>query len=116
MLAAWLEHLGFLSTLARGWTGHLISSPRLQGLFLLLDIDDQGYIDVEEFIAGCCRIHGPAKAPGGVPTAFVCEVHGILLHHAHRQRMVTFMYDWSFQPLQELCSSTNRGSCNSCMF
>ena len=23
----------------------------------------KGFIDVEEFIAGCCRIHGPAKAP-----------------------------------------------------
>lgn len=73
------------------WYSMRIVHP-LQGLFLLLDIDEQGaiwihsrchlriphgchfckcshsaaptppgFIDVEEFIAGCCRIHGPAK-------------------------------------------------------
>eukprot|EP00435_Cladocopium_sp_Y103_P037488 s1576_g9.t3 len=42
------------------------------GLFLLLDIDEQGFIDVEEFIAGCCRIHGPAKAID--LTTLMCQV------------------------------------------
>ncbi|CAK9021914.1 unnamed protein product [Durusdinium trenchii] len=54
-----------------------------QSLFLLLDIDDQGYIDVEEFIAGCCRIHGPAKAID--LTTLMCQVrklHMELREHA----------------------------------
>eukprot|EP00439_Symbiodinium_sp_Y106_P060174 s1143_g8.t2 len=47
-----------------------------QGLFRLLDIDNEGSIDVEEFIAGCCRIHGPAKAID--LTTLMCQV--MLLH------------------------------------
>lgn len=60
-----------------------LSVTEARSLFLLLDIDDQGYIDVEEFIAGCCRIHGPAKAID--LTTLMCQVrklHMELREHA----------------------------------
>ena len=43
----------------------------LQNLALFLT----GFIDVEEFIAGCCRIHGPAKA---FQAALMAVLHQIL--------------------------------------
>lgn len=33
-----------------------------QGIFSLLDIDKSGIIESEEFISGCMRLRGPAKA------------------------------------------------------
>lgn len=33
-----------------------------KGLFQLLDTDRTGEIDADEFISGCCRLRGPAKA------------------------------------------------------
>merc|ERR1712032_262363 len=33
-----------------------------KGVFKLLDLDDSGSIDAEEFISGCVRLRGPAKA------------------------------------------------------
>jgi len=33
-----------------------------KGLFRLLDLDDSGSIDAEEFLSGCLRLRGPAKA------------------------------------------------------
>lgn len=60
-----------------------LSVTEARSLFLLLDIDDQGFIDVEEFIAGCCRIHGPAKAID--LTTLMCQVrklHMELRDHA----------------------------------
>jgi len=60
-----------------------LSVTEARSLFLLLDIDEQGFIDVEEFIAGCCRIHGPAKAID--LTTLMCQVrklHMELREHA----------------------------------
>merc|ERR1712217_643409 len=31
------------------------------GLFLLLDRDGNGFVDVDEFLSGCMRLKGPAK-------------------------------------------------------
>eukprot|EP00439_Symbiodinium_sp_Y106_P057293 s1143_g8.t1 len=53
-----------------------LSVTEAESLFRLLDIDNEGSIDVEEFIAGCCRIHGPAKAID--LTTLMCQV--MLLH------------------------------------
>jgi len=33
-----------------------------KGLFLMLDVDDDGVVDKEEFIQGCLRLRGPAQA------------------------------------------------------
>merc|ERR1719364_90285 len=33
-----------------------------KGLFRLLDLDGSGFIDAEEFLSGCLRLRGPAKA------------------------------------------------------
>mmetsp|Transcript_55895 Transcript_55895/g.130584 ORF Transcript_55895/g.130584 Transcript_55895/m.130584 type:complete len:711 (-) Transcript_55895:53-2185(-) len=58
-----------------------LSVTEAESLFRLLDIDNEGSIDVEEFIAGCCRIHGPAKAID--LTTLMCQV--MLLHRQWRQ-------------------------------
>ncbi|CAE7263258.1 scn4aa [Symbiodinium sp. CCMP2456] len=57
-----------------------LSVTEAESLFRLLDIDNEGSIDVEEFIAGCCRIHGPAKAID--LTTLMCQV--MLLHRQWR--------------------------------
>jgi len=54
-----------------------LSISEARSLFVLLDIDEQGYIDVEEFIAGCCRVHGPAKAID--LTTLMCQVRKLHL-------------------------------------
>merc|ERR1719517_350810 len=33
-----------------------------RGLFKLLDLDESGTINVDEFVMGCLRLRGPAKA------------------------------------------------------
>lgn len=57
-----------------------LSVTEAESLFRLLDIDNEGSIEVEEFIAGCCRIHGPAKAID--LTTLMCQV--MLLHRQWR--------------------------------
>merc|ERR1712032_324624 len=39
-----------------------VDPSEAKGVFELLDIDDSGTIDVQEFISGCVRLRGPAKA------------------------------------------------------
>merc|ERR1711998_661788 len=39
-----------------------LSLSEAEGLFHLLDAEECGVINVEDFIAGCLRIHGTAKA------------------------------------------------------
>jgi len=39
-----------------------INPCEARGLFTLLDLDNSGTIDAEEFLSGCLRIRGPAKA------------------------------------------------------
>jgi len=39
-----------------------IDTSEAQGLFLLLDRDGSGSIDADEFLSGCLRLRGPAKA------------------------------------------------------
>ncbi|CAE8589119.1 unnamed protein product [Polarella glacialis] len=54
-----------------------LSLSEAHSLFTLLDIDDEGSIDAEDFVMSCLRIHGPAKAID--LTTLMCEVH--MLHH-----------------------------------
>merc|ERR1711959_353091 len=39
-----------------------VDPSEAEGLFRLLDLDNSGSIDAEEFLNGCLRLHGPAKA------------------------------------------------------
>jgi len=39
-----------------------VNPSEAKGLFSLLDLDNSGTIDAEEFLAGCIRLRGPAKA------------------------------------------------------
>jgi hypothetical protein len=39
-----------------------VDPSEAEGIFRLLDLDDSGSIDAEEFLHGCLRLHGPAKA------------------------------------------------------
>ncbi|CAE7656973.1 NEK3 [Symbiodinium microadriaticum] len=67
----------------------------MKGLFRLLDIDNEGSIEVEEFIAGCCRIHGPAKAID--LTTLMCQV--MLLHRqwwSHAMLLEDFLHFTGF--------------------
>merc|ERR1712113_640178 len=38
-----------------------IDVSEASGLFLLLDGDGNGFVDLEEFLSGCMRLKGPAK-------------------------------------------------------
>merc|ERR1712050_414496 len=39
-----------------------LNQEEAKDLFRLLDIDDSGTLDPEEFVNGCLRLQGPAKA------------------------------------------------------
>ena len=39
-----------------------ISTDDVWSLFLLIDADDNGVIDLDEFVSGCMQLHGPAKS------------------------------------------------------
>lgn len=39
-----------------------ISTDDIWGLFLLIDADHNGVVDLEEFINGCMQLRGPAKS------------------------------------------------------
>merc|ERR1719199_1840014 len=39
-----------------------VDPSEARGLFRLLDLDGSGAIDAEEFLSGCLRLRGPAKA------------------------------------------------------
>jgi len=39
-----------------------VDMSEAKGLFTLLDIDGSGYVDADEFLSGCIRLRGPAKA------------------------------------------------------
>merc|ERR1719498_1208064 len=39
-----------------------VDPSEAKGLFRLLDLDGSGSIDAEEFLSGCLRLRGPAKA------------------------------------------------------
>jgi hypothetical protein len=39
-----------------------VDPSEARGLFRLIDIDDAGAVDFEEFLTGCLRLRGPAKA------------------------------------------------------
>jgi hypothetical protein len=39
-----------------------VDPSEAKGLFRLLDLDGSGFIDAEEFLSGCLRLRGPAKA------------------------------------------------------
>ena len=39
-----------------------ISTDDVWGLFLLIDADENGVIDLDEFVSGCMQLHGPAKS------------------------------------------------------
>jgi len=49
-----------------------LSKDEAKGLFELMDFDRTGFIDADEFIKGCLRINGPAKAIDLV--TLMCEV------------------------------------------
>eukprot|EP00913_Durusdinium_trenchii_P024235 g22754.t1 len=90
--AASRRHESFVSPFPEGLT---VMLHVCQGLFLLLDIDDQGYIDVEEFIAGCCRIHGPAKAID--LTTLMCQVRKL---HMELREHALWVVDSTIEPAQ----------------
>ncbi|CAK9102481.1 Voltage-dependent calcium channel type A subunit alpha-1 [Durusdinium trenchii] len=48
-LSAFMESLG-------------ISTDDVWTLFLLIDKDDDGLVDIEQFVAGCMQLRGPAKS------------------------------------------------------
>lgn len=50
-----------------------LSLSEAESLFKLLDFEDTGTIDAEEFVMGCLRIHGSAKAID--LTTLMCTVH-----------------------------------------
>merc|ERR1712151_485740 len=39
-----------------------VDQSEAKGLFRLLDLDDSGSVNAEEFLSGCLRLRGPAKA------------------------------------------------------
>eukprot|EP00913_Durusdinium_trenchii_P002478 g2290.t1 len=39
-----------------------ISTDDVWSLFVLIDADDNGIVDLEEFVNGCMQLHGPAKS------------------------------------------------------
>ncbi|CAE7210047.1 CACNA1A [Symbiodinium microadriaticum] len=39
-----------------------ISTQDVWSLFMIIDADRSGLIDLEEFVAGCMQLHGPAKS------------------------------------------------------
>lgn len=39
-----------------------ISTDDVWTLFLLIDVDDNGVVDIEEFVAGCMQLRGPAQS------------------------------------------------------
>lgn len=39
-----------------------ISTDDVWGLFLLLDADGNGDVDLDEFVTGCMQLRGPAKS------------------------------------------------------
>ena len=45
-------------------------SEDVWGLFLLLDADGNGAVDLDEFVNGCMQLRGPAKSY--LPLADVC--------------------------------------------
>lgn len=47
---------------AAEWKTIDVSPEEAKHLFELLDLNNEGVIDFEEFLGGCLRIHGPAKA------------------------------------------------------
>lgn len=60
----WEEFQGQLhtSTMQRYFEAIDIDMSEAEGLFRLLDINGSGAIDIEEFLNGCIRFRGPAKA------------------------------------------------------
>eukprot|EP00931_Biecheleriopsis_adriatica_P063991 TRINITY_DN38864_c0_g1_i1.p1 TRINITY_DN38864_c0_g1~~TRINITY_DN38864_c0_g1_i1.p1 ORF type:complete len:795 (+),score=166.88 TRINITY_DN38864_c0_g1_i1:107-2491(+) len=83
-----------------------LSLSEAMSLFMLLDVDDEGSIDKDEFVAGCCRIHGYAKAVD--LTALMCQVtmmHRQWLNHAL----------WVEDTLYALFSSSGRKGCSLAM-
>eukprot|EP00438_Fugacium_kawagutii_P008554 Skav206241 [mRNA] locus=scaffold1425:82614:89310:- [translate_table: standard] len=43
-------------------------------LFQIIDSDGSGFIDVDEFVAGCMRLHGPAKSLDVAKMGFENEI------------------------------------------
>lgn len=39
-----------------------VDETEAEGLFRLMDLDDNGGVDAEEFLSGCMRLRGPARA------------------------------------------------------
>ena len=39
-----------------------ISTDDVWTLFMLIDNDDSGMVDIEEFVSGCMQLRGPAKS------------------------------------------------------
>lgn len=39
-----------------------IDTEDVMTLFQIIDSDGSGFIDVDEFVTGCMRLHGPAKS------------------------------------------------------
>merc|ERR1719310_1458596 len=47
---------------AREWRSIDVQPEEAKYLFFLLDIEASGEVHFEEFLSGCLRLHGPAKA------------------------------------------------------
>ena len=47
-----------------------ISTDDIWTLFLLIDVDDNGVVDIEEFVAGCMQLRGPAQSLQAAQTIF----------------------------------------------
>mmetsp|Transcript_7886 Transcript_7886/g.23925 ORF Transcript_7886/g.23925 Transcript_7886/m.23925 type:complete len:143 (+) Transcript_7886:295-723(+) len=60
-----------------------------EGLFRLLDPDDTGIIDAEDFVMGCLRLHGAAKSID--LTVLMCEDRWLrrrwMMNAPHAQRL-----------------------------
>lgn len=62
-----------------------ISTDDVWSLFLLLDADENGVIDLDEFVNGCMNLHGPAKSlqagrrPSGARKGLVVKVGTLAL-------------------------------------
>ena len=57
-------------------------SEDVWGLFLLLDADGNGAVDLDEFVNGCMQLRGPAKSY--LPLADVCGKK-MEFHHGNRE-------------------------------
>ena len=62
-----------------------ISTDDVWSLFLLLDADENGVIDLDEFVNGCMNLHGPAKSlqarrwPSGARKGLVLKFGTVVL-------------------------------------